>query len=41
MGLLAASMINALLAEPVSLGGQPCLGRFAVVPYSFHFQVMD
>ena len=25
----------------VSLGGRPCLGRFAVVPYSFHFPMMD
>ena len=34
MGLLAASLINALLAPHVSLGGRPCLSRFAVVPYS-------
>lgn len=31
MGLLAASLIYALLAQPVSLGGQPCLARFAVI----------
>lgn len=27
--LLAASLINARLAKPGSLGGQPCLGKFA------------
>ena len=41
MGLLDASLINALLARPVSLDVRPFLGMFAVVPYSFHFQVMD
>lgn len=41
IGLLAASLINALLARPVGLGGRPWLGRFAVVPYSLHFQLMD
>ena len=41
MGLLAASLFSALLVQPVSLGGQPCRGRFAVVPYSFHFRIMD
>lgn len=40
-GLLSASLIHALLALLVSLGGQPCIGRFAVVPNSFHFQMMD
>ena len=32
-----ASLINALLAWSVSFGGQPSLGRFVVVSYSFHF----
>ena len=26
---------------PASFGGQPCLGAFAVVPYSFHYWMMD
>ncbi|MEQ2158040.1 hypothetical protein GOODEAATRI_008120, partial [Goodea atripinnis] len=26
MGILAASLFDALLAQPVSLGGPPCLG---------------
>jgi hypothetical protein len=25
----------------VSFGGRPSLGRFVVVPYSFHFLIMD
>ena len=33
-GPLGSSLMNALLARPVSLGGRPCLGRFAVVPYT-------
>ncbi|MEQ2250499.1 hypothetical protein ILYODFUR_001586 [Ilyodon furcidens] len=41
MGPMAASMINDLLAQPVSLGGQPSLGRFLVVSYSFHFPLME
>ena len=36
-GLFVASLINALLAWSVSFGGWPSLGRFVVVPYSFHF----
>lgn len=40
IGLLVASKINALLVLSVSLGGQPSLGRFAVVHYSFHFLKM-
>ena len=36
-GLFFASLINALLAWSVSFGGWPSLGRFVVVPYSFHF----
>ena len=41
MGLLVASLINFLLVRLFSLGGRPPLGRFAVVPYSFHFLMMD
>lgn len=33
MGLLAASLTNALLARPVSLGGRQCFGKFAVVRF--------
>lgn len=33
MGLLVASLATALQAFLVSLGGQSCLGRFAVLPY--------
>ena len=36
-GLVVASLIYALLAWSVSFGGRPSLGRFVVVPYSFHF----
>ena len=36
-GLFVASLMNALLARSVSFGGRPSLGRFVVVPYSFHF----
>ena len=41
IGLFVASLNNALLASSVSFGGQPSLGRFVVVPYSFHFKIMD
>ena len=34
-GLFVASLINALLAWSLSFG------RFVVVPYSFHFLIMD
>ena len=40
-GLNVASLINALLAWSVSSGGRTSLGRFVVVPYSFHFLIMD
>ncbi|MEQ2293971.1 hypothetical protein AMECASPLE_039088 [Ameca splendens] len=30
LGLLAAFLINILFAQPVSLGGPPCLGKFSV-----------
>ena len=40
-GLFVASLINALLAWSVSFGGRPSLGRFVVVPYSFHVLIMD
>ena len=40
-GLFVASLINALLAWSVSFGGRPSLGRFVVVPYHFHFLIMD
>ena len=40
-GLLVASLINALLAWSVNFGGRPSLGRFVVVPYSFHFFILD
>lgn len=39
--LLAASLISVVSVQPVSFGGGPCLGQFAVVPYSFQFQMMD
>lgn len=38
---LVASQINPVFAQPVSLGGRPCPSRFTVVPYFFHFQVID
>ncbi|MEQ2166645.1 hypothetical protein GOODEAATRI_030452 [Goodea atripinnis] len=41
MNLLVASLINVLLAQPVSLGGRPCLGRSAVGPSSLHVHMMD
>lgn len=31
---LGCFLTSALLVRPVSLGGRPCLGKFAVVPYS-------
>jgi hypothetical protein len=34
-------LINALFAWSVSFGGRPSLGRFVVVPYSFHLLIMD
>lgn len=37
ISLLFASLINALLAWSVSLGGRPSLDWSAVVSYSFHF----
>lgn len=37
--LSAAPLMSALPVWPVSLGGRPCLGRFSVVPCSFHFTV--
>ena len=40
-GLFVASLINALLAWSVSFCGRPSLGRFIVVPYSFHFLIMN
>ena len=40
-GLFVASLINALLAWSMSFGGQPSLGRFVVVPFSFSFLIMD
>ena len=36
-GIFVASLINALLAWSVSFGGRPSVGRFVVVPHSFHF----
>ena len=39
--LFVAFLINALLAWSVSFGGQPSLGRFVVVPYSFNFLITD
>lgn len=41
IGLFVASLNNTLLARPVSLGGQFSLGKFAVVPNSLHFQMVD
>ena len=41
IGLFVASLINALLAWSVSFGGQPSLGRFVVVPYSFTFLIIE
>ena len=40
-GLFAAALINALLAWFVSFGERPSLGRFVVVPDSFHFLITD
>ena len=40
-GLFVASLSNDLLAWSVSFGGQPSLGRFSMVPYSFHSFTMD
>ena len=40
-GLFVASLINVLLALSVSFGGRHSLGRFVVVPYSFHSLIMD
>lgn len=40
MGLLAASLISLLLVWAESLEGRPGLGRFAVVWYSFHFNII-
>lgn len=34
-------LINALLAQSFSFGGQTSLGRFAVVVYCFHFLIID
>ena len=39
-GLFLASLINALFAWSVSFGVWSSLGRFVVLPYSFHFLVM-
>ena len=41
MDLLAAPLTSALFARSVSLGGRPCLDRFAVVLCFFHFWMMD
>ena len=41
MGLLVASLINAVLPRPVGLGGRPCLGGPAVVPNSILFHMTD
>ena len=40
-GHFVASLINALLAWSVIFGGRPSLGMFVVVPYSFHFFIMN
>ena len=36
-GLFVATLINILIVWSMSFGGQPSLGRFVVVPYSFNF----
>lgn len=41
MGSLVDSLSNIILTWQVNLGGQPCLGQFVVVPYSFYFYMMD
>lgn len=41
MDILGASLINAVLARPDSVAGHPCVGRFAVLPDIFCFQMMD
>ncbi|MEQ2254891.1 hypothetical protein ILYODFUR_008246 [Ilyodon furcidens] len=38
---LFAAFLNTVLVQFVILDGLPCLGRFAVVPLSFYFQMMD
>ena len=40
-GLFVASLINAPLAWSIWFGGRPSLGRFVVVPDSFHFLITD
>ena len=35
IGLFAASLIDALLAQSVSFGVRPSLGRFSVVPFGY------
>ena len=41
VSLLPLWLINALLAWSVIFDGRPSLGMFVVVPYSFHFLIMD
>jgi hypothetical protein len=40
-GVFAASLIITLLAWSVRFGGRATLRWFVVVPYSFHFLIMD
>ena len=40
-GLFVAALINALLAWSMSFGGRTSLGRCVVVPFYFHFVIMD
>lgn len=41
MYLNRGELINVVLARYVGLGGSSCLGRFAIVPQSFQFQIKD
>ena len=41
IGLLVTSLTKVLLAQLLSLVGRPALGRVWVVPYSFHFLMME
>lgn len=36
---LLAPLLNVVLDQPASLVGQPCFGRFVIVPYSFYFKL--
>ena len=41
IGFLVTSLTKVLLAQLLSLVGRPALGRVWIVPYSFHFLMME